>query len=111
MRGFRETRRVGLELGRQKAEEGEPILRVELRVPVQKLARDGDARGLSAPGNEHARELLHVGLGAGAKERPRQQRAALVGNRAQHLLQERNVHVQCPFHLGRRLPPVPSTGR
>ena len=60
----------------------QPVLGVELCVPGEQLAGEGDARSLAAPGDEHARELLNVGLGAGAEQRARQQRAPLVGDRS-----------------------------
>jgi hypothetical protein len=63
-----------------------------LCVPGEQLAREGDARSFAAPGDEHARQLLDVGFSPGAEQRARQQRAPLVGDGREQLLQERNVH-------------------
>ena len=68
------------------------VLGVERPVARQDRAGDGDARGLAATRQQRRCQLVQVVLGHGAAERARQQLAALLGDGAEQLLQEGNVH-------------------
>ena len=82
---------IGAHLRGEEGEEAQPLRRIEPRIAVEQLARDGDAGGLAAAGDERPRQLLDVLPRVGAEQRLGQQRAALLGDRAQQLLKKRNV--------------------
>ena len=77
---------------RRGSQECAALLGVERAVACEDGAGDGHARRLAATGEQRRGQLAMSSLGLGAAERARQQLAALLGDAAQQLLEERNVH-------------------
>ena len=86
-----DARRVGPHLGGEEREEAQPLRGIEPRIAVEQLAGDGDARGFAAARDQRPRQLLDVIARVGAEQRLGQQRTALLGDRAQQLLEKRDV--------------------
>ena len=83
---------VGLHAVGQEAEELAALLRLERAVAGEDGAGDGDAGRLAAAGEQRSGQLVDVVFGLRAAERARQELAALLGDAAQQLLEEGNVH-------------------
>ena len=94
-RPWRRARRAsasGCMLSARKPRNARRSCGVERAVAGEDGAGDGDARRLAAAGEQRRGQLVDVVLGLRAAERARQQLAALLGDAAQQLLEEGNVH-------------------
>ena len=86
-----DTLGIGAHLCGEEGEEAQALLRIEPGIAVEQLAGDGDAGRLAPAGDEGPRQRLDVLPRVGAEQRLWQQRPALLGDRAQQLLEKRNV--------------------
>ena len=91
LRRLYDTFGIGAHLCGEESEKAQTLGLVEPGVAVQEFAGDGDAGRLAAAGDEGPGQCLDVIPGVGAEQRLRQQRAALLGDRAQQLLKKRDV--------------------
>ncbi len=82
---------VGPHLRGEEREEPQPLGGVEACVAIEQLARDGDAGGFAATGDQRPRQFLDIVARIGSEQRLGQQRPALLGHRAQQFLKKRDV--------------------